>query len=247
MSTLEPSQDDNRGASPEPPQPLQHHHQNIAEDLTLQVDFSWRRFKSLITNKDDPQASSPIYIVHHKVTKPHLTFKSAADNTAFATGSLHTFSIDAECEIRGRSTTLKALKRFKTEYMYRSHTFATNGGAEPACLTWTGSCGLKTWDYICLDEKQMPVAKFSANIWAVKKIGTITFLGSNIPGVRDTGAVSDAVREEIVVTALTLFYCMVLRTNSVLSLFGAVFSRPGHDERGEEGKEGGKSKVADSE
>ncbi|KLJ10497.1 hypothetical protein EMPG_14121, partial [Blastomyces silverae] len=106
--------------------------------------------------------------------------------------------------------------------------------AEPARMTWTGSCGLKTWDYICLDEKQMPVAKFSANIWAVKKLGTITFLGSNIPG-------------EIVVTALTLFYCMVLRTNSVLSLFGAVFSRPGHDERGEEGKEDGVSKGAVSE
>ncbi|OJD26534.1 hypothetical protein ACJ73_02077 [Blastomyces percursus] len=240
-TTLEPSQDDYRGVSPESPQPSQHHQQNTAEDLTLQVDFSWQRFKSLITNKDDPQASSsPLYIIHHKAIKPHLTFKSATDNTTFATGSLHAFSIDAECEIRGRSTTLKALKRFKTEYMHRSYAFATNNGAEPVRLTWTGSCGLKTWDYICLDEKQMPVAKFSANIWAVKKIGTITFLGSNIPSVRDTGAVSDALREEIVVTALTLFYCMVLRTNSVLSLFGAVFSRPGrHDEQGEEGKGGG--------
>ncbi|PGG96272.1 hypothetical protein GX51_07908 [Blastomyces parvus] len=248
MST---SQDDNRGASPVTAQPSQHHQENTAEDLTLQVDFSWQRFKSLITNKADPQAS-PLYVVHHKLVKPHLTFKSGADDTPFATGSLHTFSIDAECEIRGRPTPLKALKRFKTEYMHRSHALAHNhnvadGGAssaEPARMTWIGSCGLKTWDYICMDERQMPVAKFSANIWGVKKIGTITFLGANIPSARATGAISDAVREEIVVTSLTLFYCMVLRTNSVFSLFGAVFSRPGHEEKVvEEGKGDGVSKA----
>lgn len=113
-------------------------------------------------------------------------------------------------------------------------------------MTWTSSCGLKTWDFICLDEQKMPVAKFSANIWGLKKVGYITFMGSSTPGAHAAGGnVSDAVREEIVVTGLTLFYCMVLRTNSVLSLFGAIFSRPGHAGRKETGKE--KPMAVDSE
>ena len=54
----------------------------------------------------------------------------------------------------------------------------------------------------------------------MKKVGEIEFLETRAGS-------SDAIREEIVVTGLTLFYCMVLRSNSMLSLFGAIFSRPG--------------------
>ncbi|KAG5292802.1 hypothetical protein I7I48_05000 [Histoplasma ohiense] len=239
-------------APSEIPQPSQDP-QGIAEEcLTLDVDFSWKHLKTLISSKGSQQATH-LYSVHYKATKPHLTFKSAADDTTtFATGNLHTFSIDADCEIRGRPITLKALKRFKTEYMHHSYAFASSsnddddGSAGPVRMTWTSSCGLKTWDFICLDEQKMPVAKFSANIWGLKKVGYITFMGSNTHGAHAAGGnVSDAVREEIVVTGLTLFYCMVLRTNSVLSLFGAIFSRPGHAARKETGKE--KPMAVDSE
>ncbi|OAX79476.1 hypothetical protein ACJ72_06207 [Emergomyces africanus] len=239
------------------PQPLQQQQENTAKELTLQVNFSWKQLKSLITNKDDPQ-STPIYIVHYRATKPHLIFKFATDDTAFATGSLHAISIDADCEIRSRHFALKALKRFKTEYTHLSYAFSNNNGGasndnnggavpEPARMTWTSTCGFKTWDFICFDENQMPVAKFSANVWGVKKIGYFTFMGSNIPSACAIGHISDEVREEIVVTGLTLFYCMVLRTNNIFSLFGAIFSRPGqHDGREEEEDEQEKamSKIA---
>ncbi|KAF2178158.1 hypothetical protein K469DRAFT_456224, partial [Zopfia rhizophila CBS 207.26] len=190
--------------------------ENSAQGCTLQVDFSWKKFKSLITEKDDPQ-SKPIYIVDYKTFKPHLVFKSAADDSTFASGTLHHISINADCEIRGQPVTLKALKRFKTEYTHLSHAFSNNDAPVP--MTWTSTSGFKTWDFICLDTQQMPVAKFSANAWAVKKVGNIEFLGSK-------AATSDAVRDEIVVTGLTLFYCMVLRSSSILSFFGAIFSRP---------------------
>ena len=72
---------------------------------------------------------------------------------------------------------------------------------------------------MCLDAQQNAVARFSAKAWAVKKVGTIEFMG---PKAGDAAA-----RDEIVVTALTLFYCMMLRTNNILSFFGAVFARPG--------------------
>lgn len=198
--------------SPEIPQ-SQH---NSAQTSTLQVDFSWKKYQALVTEHDKP--SDPIYIVDFKTVKsPHIIFKSAADDTTLGTGTLHPISINADYEIRGQKGTLKALKRFKTEYTHLSHAYSDNGS--PAPMTWTSSCGFKTWDFICLDEQQMPVAKFSANGWAVKKVSNIEFLGPK--------ANSPAARDEIVVTGLTLFYCMLLRSSSILSFFGAIFARPG--------------------
>lgn len=190
-----------------------------AQGCTLQVDFSWKKFKAIITEKETPQAK-PIYIVDFKASKPHLLFKTAADDSVLGSGTLHPISINADCYIRGQSIKLEAVKRFKTEYTHLSYVFSETDAPVP--MAWTSTSDFKSWDFICLDPKQNPVAKFSANIWAVKKVGNIEFLGST----------SDAARDEIVVTGLTLFYCMVLRTNSILSLFGAIFLRPGHVDKG---------------
>jgi hypothetical protein len=174
---------------------------------------------ALISDYDNPQ-SDPIYVVDFKAVKaPHLIFKSATDDSAIGAGTFHTVSINADYEVHARKGTLKAQKRFKTEYTYRSRAFSDNDS--PVTMTWTSSSGFKTWDFVCMDEQQIPVAKFSANLWAIKKVGRIEFLGLK--------ADSDAVRDEIVVTGLTLFYCMLLRANNIFAFFGAIFSRPGHD------------------
>ncbi|CZR65842.1 uncharacterized protein PAC_15742 [Phialocephala subalpina] len=141
---------------------------DLAPGRTLQVDFSWKKFKSLITEKDDPN-SKPVYIVDYKTFSPHLVFKSGVDNSTFGTGTLHPISINADCDIRGQHITLKAMKRFKTSYMHLSPTFS--GTKEPVPLIWTSDCDFKTWDFICMDENQLPVAKFSANIWALMGCG----------------------------------------------------------------------------
>lgn len=201
---------------------------------TLQVDFSWKKTKALITDKDDPQ-SKPIYIVDYKTFKPNLVFKSVADDTNFASSTLHAISINADCEIRGQPVTLKALKRFKTAYTHLSYAFSNTDAPVP--MTWTSTSDFKTWDFICLDVDQNPVAKFSANIWAVKKVGNIKFMASK-------STLSDAMRDEIVVTGLTLYSCMVLRSNNILSLFGAIFSRPGANGTDTIAKETSDSKKA---
>lgn len=79
---------------------------------------------------------------------------------------------------------------------------------------WLQDVGL-----VCLDERQMAVARFSANAWATSKVGNIKFMGPR--------ATEQGVRDENVVTGLTLFYCMVLRPNSLLSLIGAMVAQPG--------------------
>lgn len=94
---------------------------------------------------------------------------------------------------------------------------------KPVTLTWTSDSNFKTWDFVCVDEQQMPIAKFTANIWAMKKLGKIEFMGPK--------ADREALRDEILVTGLTLVYCMTLRSSSIFSLFGAFFASPGHDKK----------------
>lgn len=75
---------------------------------------------------------------------------------------------------------------------------------------------------------QIPLAKFTANIWALKKLGRFEFGDDErLKGKR--------VQEELVVAGLTVFYCVVFRSGNFLSLFGAVFAKP--KLVGEEGKD----------
>ncbi|KAF7955584.1 hypothetical protein EAE96_004510 [Botrytis aclada] len=203
----------------------------------LSVDFSWKKWKSLITTQDSTSLSSPpqpLYTVSYKTFSPNLVFKSALDKSIFGTGTLHCLSIDSDCSVREQPIKLKAMKRWKTEYSHLSRTFSPSS-AEPVQMLWTSSSGWKNWDFICLNASSMPVAKFSANTMSLKNVGRIEFLGEEVIG-------NEAFKEEIVVLGMTLMYTMVLRSTSFLSLFGAVFAKPGKREEGEEGK-GGQAKV----
>ena len=196
---------------------------------TLKVDYTWKKWHARISSTTSP--NEPIYIVNYQCLKcPNIIVKSATSNEVIGTGTLNPVSINAHFTLHGRKSILKALKRWKTEYTHLSYAFASTPGSSPATMTWTSTSNFKTWDFICLDEQQTPVAKFSANFWSFTKIGKIEFLGPN--------AGSEAVRDEIVVTGLTLAYCMVLRTTNLVSFFGAIFARPGpikkKDEKGVE-------------
>jgi len=76
-----------------------------------------------------------------------------------------------------------------------------------------------------LDEAQLPVAKCVINMWGIKRVGWIEFLG-------EKAAESEKAREEIVVTGMTLMYCMALRSNNILSIFGALFAKTGGEDKG---------------
>ncbi|KIW14906.1 hypothetical protein PV08_07691 [Exophiala spinifera] len=192
--------------------------ENTSLPASLQVDFSWKKGRSIITDKANP--SAPIYNVHYGVIKsPSLTFKSADDKEVIGTGTLHAVSINAKYEVHGRAGTLKALARLKTRYTHLSYAYSDDPET-PVAMNWTSSCGLKNWDFICLDEAQDPVAKFSINVWALRKFGQFEFLGEKASN-------SVALRDELVVTGFTLFYLMYLRTNNIFSLVGAAIAKPG--------------------
>ncbi|KAE9376602.1 hypothetical protein N431DRAFT_435876 [Stipitochalara longipes BDJ] len=188
------------------------------ESTKLELDFSWTKFRSYVISPSNP--SKPLYSIGFKTMKSQLTFKSGSDDTIFGTGFLPGISIDTECTIHGREIKLRAKKRFTFQYEYLSNVFlkGEDGERKGQTMTWVCDTGLKTWDYVCLDGRQMPVARFQANIWGIKKIGWLELLGEV--------AEREDMRDEVLVTGITLFYVTVLRSGSWPSFLGAVFATP---------------------
>src|ERR1039457_5163995 len=83
------------------------------ENHTLHVDFSWRKFKALITSGSTfSKTSPPLYITTFKALKPDLIFTSTQDKTVFGTGTLPPISINADCTYLSQPIKLKASKRW---------------------------------------------------------------------------------------------------------------------------------------
>jgi len=203
------------------------------ESSKLEFDFSWTKFSSFINVPGS--SSNPLYSIGFKTMKSQLTFKTS-DGTIFGTGYLPGVSIDTNCSIHGKEIKLRAQKRFSFQYEYISNVFleGEDGEGKGQTMTWVCDTGLKTWDYVCLDSRQMPVARFKANIWALKKVGWFDLLGQV--------AENEEMRDEVLVTGITLFYLTTLRTASLPSFFGAVFAGPrkegrGKNKLGDDGKE----------
>ena len=185
---------------------------STSHGLHLQVKFLWTKFRNEIVIKGDDGTLTPLYTMHCRPSKPQLRFSGVSDTTTIGTGSINTFSISSDCIIHGQEVLLKPLKRWKTHYNYLSHAL----GDVP--LSWIANSTLKLWDFVCVNSvTQEPVAKFSANWWAVKEVGNFYF----------NGEVAEGVRDEVVVTGLTLLYVMMTRMNNPIHLLGAAFANPG--------------------
>ncbi|KAJ5774212.1 hypothetical protein N7457_009108 [Penicillium paradoxum] len=196
--------------------------QTALKSSAFTVDFTWKKWMGVVSDANKP-GSDPLYTIHfpfNVLSKNAATmvFKQASNEEVIGSGKLNVVSINASYELHGQKAHLLAQKRWRTVYTHRSLNFSDTDS--PVTMTWTSDCGFKNWDFVCVDEQQMPVAKFTANAWGVTKIGKIEFMGSK--------ADNRAAQEEIMVTGITLFYCMMVRCNNIFNLFGAIFARPGH-------------------
>ncbi|KAF9887502.1 hypothetical protein FE257_010080 [Aspergillus nanangensis] len=199
---------------PETPRP-----QINQDPRTLTVNFSWKKWKTLISYGDQP-GSEPAYIMESKTFKrPNLIFKSGAGDSTIGTATLHSVGINPDFEIHGSPGALTAKSRLLTDYIYISKKFNTDG--RPMTMTWTSGSAFKSFDFVLLMEDQLPVAKFTSRTLALKNMGKIEFL--------DSRSDDPAVRDEIVVTGLTLFFCMIYRASNFFNLVGAAIYRPGHE------------------
>ncbi|KAL9577052.1 MAG: hypothetical protein Q9212_006620, partial [Teloschistes hypoglaucus] len=183
----------------EPSKPSATTTDNFTANPILQVDYSWRKWTASITEQSKPSES--LYTVHYRpfAISPHIIYKSTSNPpTTIGTGTLHAFSINSHYTLHSQRGTLKALKRWKTSYTHLSPTHTDPITNAPLPLTWTSDSDFKTWDFICLGPNKLPIAKFSANLWKLKQIGVIEFMGAR--------RWERGVWDEVVVTGLTLMY-----------------------------------------
>ena len=100
------------------------------------VDWSWKKLSfDVQDSKDDRQ----IMLGDCKnFTKPHIKFKGP-NSELIGSASFHVVSIHADCEVRGRTKKIQAMKRWTSEYTYLSDAFADGG--LPVAMYWTSSSG----------------------------------------------------------------------------------------------------------
>lgn len=187
--------------------------------LTLQVDFAWSKFRNTISSKSPSGTLTPLYIQHFRPTKPQLRFELADTHQQFATGLLKSVSITSEITLHGRAITLTPLSNWKSKYNYLSSTLSRDPDT-PEPVTWLTNSSMKLWNFVCLDKNQLPIAKFSANIWALKEVGNFHFTESGEELGREA-------RDEVVVVGLTLFYVICHRMNNPLNILGSMFGKAG--------------------
>ncbi|KAJ4335556.1 hypothetical protein N0V95_008870 [Ascochyta clinopodiicola] len=203
-------------------------HYDTPTGLTLQVDFAWTKFRNTVSEKNGSNLT-PLYIQHFRPNKPQLRIEDAINKTQIATGTISNLSIAAECTLHGQTIAIKPLKKWKTAYNYLST--ALSSTSTPVPISWITNSSLKVWNFVCLDSAtQIPIAKFSANLWALKEVGNFHF-------EKSAAEVSKEVRDEIVVIGLTIFYVMAVRMNNPLHLLGATFAKAGKVE--DDGRTGG--------
>jgi hypothetical protein len=203
-------------------------HNDTPTGLTLQVDFAWSKFRNTVSEKNGSNLT-PLYIQHFRPTKPQLRFEDATTHTRIATGTINNVSIAAECTIHGQTIAIKPLKKWKTAYNYLSTNLSSTG--TPVPISWITNSDLKIWNFICLDSAtQIPIAKFSVNWWALKQVGNFHF-------EKSAAELPKEVRDEVVVTGLTILYVMTTRMNNPLHLLGAAFAKAGRVE--DDGRAGG--------
>ncbi|QDS67907.1 hypothetical protein FKW77_008413 [Venturia effusa] len=204
---------------PKPSSPVPPALQSPTTTQPLLVDFSWKNLQAKITAQDSPTV--PLYIVDAPLAlvSPRLTFRHENTGATFGTAKLHPISIHADVTLHDRPVVLRPLKRFKTSYTHLSAAYPSSPADGLVPMTWTTTVTAKRWDFICLDPSSVAVARFSARIWGVRRLGTVEFLGER-GGVKEW-------REEVVVMAVSLLYLMIFRMNNPLNLVGAVFAKTG--------------------
>lgn len=197
-----------------PPAP---HGAGMPQSRTLSVDLSWRKRTFHITDTD--QANQPeLYSIHcHSNSDRTLSIYSMPANQLIGTSTIYSGNSSPDYELYGFKGIIRAEKHLRTSYSFPSWAYANPTTRMPVQMTWISQGGLKTWDFVCVNERQDTVAKFTANMWAMKNVGMIEMLG---PKAFDRTAC-----DEIVVVGLTLYYGWLMRISGLpLGSVGSALS-----------------------
>ncbi|KAF7712430.1 Uncharacterized protein PECH_003247 [Penicillium ucsense] len=198
---------------------------------TMSVDLSWRKreFHIKDTHNSNP---SPLYTIHcHSHSDKALSIHSDTTDQLIGTSKIHSATGGSTYKLYGYNGSIQAEKQAQTSYTFLSWAYSTYPGT-PVQMSWISRGGLKTWDFVCVNDRQETVAKFSANMWAMKNVGTIEMTG---PKAWDRTAC-----DEIVVVGLTLYYGWLMRVTGLSSdsMGSSLLSMDKKKKKDKSGKQG---------
>ena len=165
-----------------PPQP---HHTQAPSRLMNVVYEHYRTDRIRVLDADN---TNTLYTMKLQMKKPHIVVKATSTETTIGTANLHMFKGGIDTTVHDNSITLSKHGFFKSTYTWPSPAL------EGATLTWKfKNLGV---EILCLDEREIAIARFRFNNWSAKKCGTLEMLGPQADG----GLLMD----EILVTGLAV-------------------------------------------
>lgn len=208
--------------------------QSQTMDRVLQVNFSLRKNTVAV---NEPGHDDPIYLAKLNpwtlkavwrtgpAAAKALTSDSDSDSNIPASevvgeGRIHVFKIDCETQVRGRSIRVSAARKWLTRYNYSSTAFSPDA-SRPAIMTWHSNSTWKCFDFDLRDENDELVARFNPRYLGVRKLATIELFGAH--------AWNSLAVEEVLITGITLYLCMIYRTSNLVPFVGAMVARSGKD------------------
>ena len=146
--------------------------------------------------------STPIYNISHRYRKPTFTLKSAVDDHIIATACSSMWTMKMAMDVAGQRFDLTPKTKFGGNCTYASPAFSGQ------TLSWVSGSDGRYMTYVCLDEGERQIARFRGP----KTVGC-SMEGSfgEFELVSDgMGELSEAQRDELVATGLTLAYKAVM-------------------------------------
>ncbi|KAI9793763.1 MAG: hypothetical protein M1835_007069 [Candelina submexicana] len=139
----------------------------------------------------------------HQWTKPHMVIFAGDSKNHVGTVTFHTLSSTMDLVINGTEIGFKNDSFWTQQYSFVSR-------ATGKKLRWKFESSWSMKHVVCLDEKDLAVAKFEGSTWALRKLGKIEL----VPGV-DGGLL-----DEVLVSGLAMME-MIQRTKKAASATGA--------------------------
>jgi hypothetical protein len=193
------------GVTSASPYLLQPHHVQ-ATTRTLHIYYDDWKVSSVRIMDTDKRVE--LFKVKLQLKKPHLSIASARTGTTIGTATYHSFTSRIDITVHGSPISMTpcgTLGRKGHEY------------SSPA----RGSANMR-WKYqnhnldlVCLDEREVPIARFHFSNWSMYKCGKLELIGP-------TGNEDGAVMEEIIVTGLAIAeYVLTMRLTAVVAAANA--------------------------
>lgn len=149
----------------------------------------WKLTRGHVLNPDTQEI---LYNIEQpSFTRTHVKLKSANMDTEIASGLPYGVRKHIKTLVRGQDLNMRYKSAWKCNYTYNSRAF--NGEQ----MYWSYESGLSSMKYILQDRDGNPIARW---IVAGRKVGPFKNLGKL--EFFDTNAMSDAAKEEILITGL---------------------------------------------